>query len=384
MTHAGTKLLLIGAAFAAALLCIAIPTVSSAQAEVVPDQMTFAKAKVLQIISEDVAVIPGTDTEAATQTITVEILDGAERGEKVTFENDYIQLRIGEVFYLRHTSNAIDATDYYSVADPYRLDILIGLAIAFFVLAVIFGGLQGVRGLASLCGSLVLIFYLLIPGILLGYSPILVAIGVSSLIIIAGSYITHGFNRTTSAAVIGMIATVLLTGIAAYVVMDAAHLSGFSSDENVYLNFNTRGSIDMVGLLFGGIMIGLLGVLYDSAIGQAIAVEELFRAGTHMKRLDVYRRAIRIGREHIGALINTLAIAYVGASLPLLLLISQSSTGGLPFMLNSEILATEIIRILIGSIGLILAVPLTTLIASYVLAHMEGKGPLEDGHSHAH
>ena len=135
----------------------------------------------------------------------------------------------------------------------------------------------------------------------------------------------------------------------------------------------------MVGLLFGGIMIGLLGVLYDIAIGQAIAVEELLSAGPHLSRIDIYKRGIRIGREHIGALVNTLAIAYVGASLPLLLLI-QSSTTSLPFMLNSELFATELIRILIGSIGLILGVPITTFIASYML---HGKG-VRSSYSQSH
>src|SRR6185503_13234781 len=102
------------------------------------------------------------------------------------------------------------------------------------------------------------------------------------------------------------------------------HLSGFNSDESTYLNLGTKGGIDLIGLLFGGIMIGLLGVLYDIAIGQAVAVEELFHAGKSISREEVFRRGIRIGREHIGALVNTLAIAYVGAALPLLLLVQSS------------------------------------------------------------
>jgi uncharacterized membrane protein len=138
----------------------------------------------------------------------------------------------------------------------------------------------------------------------------------------------------------------------------------------------------MVGLLFGGIMIGLLGVLYDIAIGQAIAIEELFRAGKHLTRRQVYKRGIRIGREHIGALVNTLAIAYVGASLPLLLLM-QNSTTGILFIINNEVFSTEIVRILIGSIGLILGVPITTLIASYML-HGKVKETSESTHTHKH
>jgi uncharacterized membrane protein len=259
--------------------------------------------------------------------------------------------------------------------------VLIGLALVFLVLVFLFGGIQGIRGLATLLGSLVLIFYVLLPGIYAGISPVLVSIGVASLIIIVGSYLTHGFRRSTTAAMLGMIATVLITGAGTYYVIHAAQLSGFTTESNAYLNFNTGGTIDMVGLLFGGIMIGLLGVLYDIAIGQAVAVEELVRAASHYTRRQVYRRALRIGREHIGALINTLAIAYVGASLPLLLLFRQSDVS-IPYVINSELFATEIIRILMGSIGLILAVPITTLIASYFLTQKNVSGEPSE-HTHA-
>lgn len=358
-----------------------LPSVSFAQGStLIADTEMFEKAKVIQILNHGTTTVTGLDTEGKTQTIKIEVISGKNKGETATFKNDYIQLQEGEIFYARHQSNHLDGTNYWSVSDPYRLDILLWLTLTFIVLIFVFGGIQGVRGLASLIGSFFLIFYLLIPGIYGGYNAILVSIGVASLIIVVGSYITHGFNRTTSSAVIGMIITVILTGLAAYYVVHVTNLSGYSSEEAAYLTLNTRGAISMVGLLFGGIMIGLLGVLYDIAIGQAISIEELFRAGKHLTRREVYKRGIRIGREHIGALVNTLAIAYVGASLPLLLLI-QSSTVDILFIINSEIFATEIVRILIGSIGLILAVPITTLIASYML---HGKVTGVGGEHHHH
>jgi uncharacterized membrane protein len=179
-----------------------------------------------------------------------------------------------------------------------------------------------------------------------------------------------------------MIMTVLLTGLLAWFAVNFVGLTGFESEESVYLNFNTRGQIDFAGLLLGGIIIGLLGVLYDAAIGQAVAVEELYRASEHMSSKRVYFRAIRIGREHIGALVNTLAIAYVGASLPLLLLFYGSDV---PFIaiLNKEHFATEVIRTMVGSIGLVLAVPLTTLVSVAMLTSFRGKdGDREGAHSH--
>ncbi len=368
--------------FSLALTIAFIPSVTYAEATLVSDTESFEKAKVIKILDQGTTTVMGTGIIDQTQTIQIEVIDGVNSGKTATFKNDYIQLKQGDIFYVRHQSNHLDSSDYWSVADPYRLDVLLWLAITFVVLIFVFGGIQGVRGLASLIGSFFLIFYLLIPGIYGGYNAILVSIGVASLIIVVGSYITHGFNRTTSAAVLGMITTVIFTGLAAYYVVRTGNLTGYSTDESTYLSLNTRGAISMVGLLFGGIMIGLLGVLYDIAIGQAVAIEELFRAGKHMTRKEVYKRGIRIGREHIGALVNTLAIAYVGASLPLLLLI-QSSTVGTLFIINSEIFATEIVRILIGSIGLILAVPITTLIASYML-HGKVSVTNQTGHSHSH
>ncbi len=181
---------------------------------------------------------------------------------------------------------------------------------------------------------------------------------------------------------VSMILTVLAIGSATYFMIHAAHLSGFTTEENAYLNFGTHGRIDLIGLLFGGIMIGLLGVLYDIAIGQAVAVEELIAAGAHYTRKQIFARGMRIGREHIGALVNTLAIAYVGASLPILLLFKESTTG-IAYVLNSERFATEILRILMGSSGLVLAVPITTLLATYFLYGREPRNA-PGGHSHSH
>ncbi len=366
--------------FGVCLLSTAIPTISHAQtAELIQDTVTLERAEVISATPKGTASVEGTNVTSSIQALEVKILTGPDKGMVVSFDNDYTQLSKGEEFYIRHITNSIENRDVWSVADPYRLPILLAVGIIFIILLCIFGGIQGMRGLISLFGSLVIIFYLLLPSIYAGHSPILVALGISSLIIIVGSYITHGISRTTTSAMIGMIGTIILTGTATYLVIHGAHLSGFTSETNAYLNFNTGGRISMAGLLFGGIMIGLLGVLYDIAIGQAVAVEELYLAGQYTPA-QVYRRAMRIGREHIGALVNTLAIAYVGTSLPLLLLFKESDAG-MGFLINSELFATEIIRILMGSIGLVLAVPITTLIATYALRNIHRPSGT---HSHSH
>lgn len=360
------------------LLCLGalLPGAASAQS-LLPDTETLARARVVHAGESTTDILPGTDAVSKAQELSAVILDGPERGRTVSFRNDFTQLAAGDEFYLKHLVSPSEGMEFWSVADPYRLDVLIALAALFLVLVALFGGLQGLRGLASLAGSFVLIFYVLLPGITHGYPPVLVSIGVASLIIVGGSYLTHGFNRTTSSAVLGMIATIVVTGFLAWYAVHAALLSGYSSEESTYLHFQFKGQLDLVGVALGGILIGLLGVLYDSAIGQAVAVEELLRAGKHLTRRAVFLRALRIGREHIGALVNTLAIAYVGAALPLLLLLGGTDAP-LGYLLNGEVFATEIIRILIGSIGLVLAVPATTVIAVFLVR------PQDDAHATMH
>ena len=357
---------------AASFLLFSFSCTNAQEPLLLQDQVSIVKARVVAVLNEEQKNVPGTDVVSTYQTLKAEILEGPKRGEIITLNDDYLKLEAGDFFLLRDTIRAEDKAQLYSVSDSYRLPALTIFAVIFILLVLAIGGVQGIRGLLSLAGSLLLILYVLIPGILEGYSPILMSMAVSSLIIVLGSYVTHGFNRTTSSAVIGMIITVMVTGALAYWSVSMTHLTGFESDEAVYLNLSTRGGIDIVGILLSGIMIGLLGVLYDVAIGQAISVEELHKIAPHVSRRKIYLRALRMGREHIGALVNTLAIAYVGASLPLLLLFSFSETASLS-VLNREIFATEIVRTLIGSIGLVLAVPITTLLAVWILVKKSEK-----------
>ncbi len=361
------------AAFALGILLTVSIAAPLRAAELVADTHVITKAVVTEIITQEKRALPGTDTPVVYQRLIVEFLEGSEKGKRIGLENDYVEFAVGDKLYVSHTTNKLDGKDLYAVSERFRLPVLAGLAILFIVLVAAFGGMPGLRGIASLVGGLALIFFVLFPGILHGYSPIMMSLFVASLIVVLGSYVTHGFNWTTTSAVLGMIATITLTGALAYV---AVVLAGLTA----------RGSINIVGLLLGGMLIGLLGVLYDAAIGQAVAVEELRRAGPHLSRVYVFKRALRIGREHIGALVNTLAIAYVGASLPLFLLFVTAQESSL-FLLNKEVFAAEIIRTLVGSCGLVLAVPITTYLAVLILFSSRVKLPQDEhahGHNHSH
>ncbi len=353
-------------------------------AELLEDKSEVLRSQVISIEESGERVLPGIEGETKYQNLTAKILEGDQSGETFSFENDYTQLKEGQKFYVLKITRADSGRVTYSLSDVDRLPWVLFFVALFIILVVIFGGVQGLRGLLSLAGGLLLIFYLLLPEIVSGTSPLFISCVVASLISIVGSYITHGFNRTTTSAVIGMVATVILTGLLAYFAVHVTSLTGMDSEESMYLTLNSRGTIDLQGLLLGGILIGLLGVLYDSAIGQAISVEELWRADDKLSKKYVFKRALRIGREHIGALVNTLAIAYVGAALPLLVLFSFPSSGSPLILVNRELFSAEIIRAMIGSIGLVLAVPITTLIAVQMLHGKKFKQNSGDLHVHHH
>ncbi len=316
------------------------------------------------------------------QILKVKFLKGVYKNAEVTIYNDFHPVKVGQKFYTIHLIDA-QGTESYTMGEPYRIPQLAVLLGLFLITTLLLGGIKGIRGIISLMVSLFIIVYVLIPLILGGYPPLWISILISSFIVVVGSYITHGLNRTTTSAVIGMVATVIITGLFAYFAVHFTQLTGSSSEELFYLKQGFSGNLDVIGLLLGAIMIGLLGVLYDVSIGQAITVEELLRISPQTPKMEIYKRAINVGKGHIGALVDTLAIAYVGASLPLLLLFSQNSTYSVMVNINRDVFATEIVRTIVGSIGLIIAVPITTYVAVYILdkkyKQKNSLSPLYDG-----
>lgn len=361
---------------------LAIPSTIFAQ-ELIQDKVEIYRAKVVEVISQEKKEVPGTDLKSTYQTIKVFILDGNKKGESITIENDFIVLKKGDKFFLRHSIDGLDGKEFYSVRDVDRRGIVFGFVALFIGVVIIFSGKQGLRSIFSLAGSFFVILYVLVPSLLKGYPPVLTSIVIAAVILFLAIYITHGFNRESTVAFSGTLIAVILTGVLAYLGVSLARLSGFASDEAVFLNFNTLGTLDFAGLLLGGIMIGVLGVLDDIAITQSAVVSELYNSSSQLSKKEIYKKAIRIGREHVGALVNTLALAYTGASLPLLLLFSTSDSS-VSSIINQEIFATEIIRTVVGSIGLILTVPITTLIAVYVLKGYRKSDNQKEFNIHSH
>ncbi|PIR85323.1 hypothetical protein COU15_01145 [Candidatus Kaiserbacteria bacterium CG10_big_fil_rev_8_21_14_0_10_45_20] len=332
--------------------------------------------KVIEVLEEDIREIPGTGTEHLYQKIRAEILGGERKGETIIIENDYFELKKGDKFFFNNFID-VSGTEVSGVLSIDRKDSLIALVVVFIVTVVAFGGWQGVRSLLALGGSFFAIFYILMPGILGGWNPLFASIAVATGILFAAIFFTHGFNRESVVAYVGTMASVLLTGLFAVFAVEITSLSGFAAEESVYLNFSTQGTLDFSALLLGAIIIGVLGVLDDVAVTQAAVVTELFNSNASLTRREVYFKALRVGREHVGALVNTLVLAYTGASLPLLLYF-YLSPAGFGALVNSELFATEIVRTIVGSIGLILAVPIVTLLAVLFLKGYTAR------HSHIH
>ena len=350
-----------------------------AQTELLQDKHTRYKAEVINVGESRESNIPGTDTSHIYQNISAKILNKDRVGDVVDIENDYTLLSVGDIFYLDHTILE-GGSETYTVAEVYRLNVIIILAIFLFFLVFVLGGKQGLLSILSLIGSFLTIIYVLFPGIIAGLNPILLSGALAICILFFIMYVTHGFNRMTTAAFLGCFVTISITIILSYLAVVYAKLTGFSTDESIYLNFNTKGAIDFQGLLLGAIIIGVIGIIDDIAITQASVVGELRRLKEKLSRQEVFFKAMKVGRDHMGAVVNSLVLAYTGAALPLLLLVYGSDIPTLE-LLNQEIIATELVRTLVGSIGLVLAVPITTVISVFLIEGAE-KGCSHHGHMH--
>lgn len=350
--------------------------------EVHQELQETVRAEVLEIVDEYDRDIMGTGATTTVQELRAKLLSGSKAGEVVRFENDLMVLEVGDKIFVNRLVS-IEGEEYYIFKDIERRPQLLILTVILSVLVVVFARWQGIRAIFSLGLSIVAILFLLVPALLAGYDPALASFAIAAVILALTLFLTHGFGVYVRIAYFGTMAAVAVTCLVAWISVSWLHLTGFSADASVYLNFATGGQLDLAGLLLGGIIIGLLGVLDDVSITQASVVQELRRANPSLGQWALYERGVRVGRDHVGSLVNTLALAYVGTALPLVLLYVQSQA---PFMdiLNQEVVAAELVRIIVGSIGLVLAVPFTTLVAAYYFSRQEIDSHASPSHSHHH
>ncbi|MFG3247910.1 YibE/F family protein [Streptomyces sp. NPDC048187] len=299
---------------------------------------------------------------------TIRVDTGDDKGrtfEEIVQPDQTRQLHEGQKVVVAYEPSAPKDLQY-SVTDVNRRLPLALLAGIFALAVVAVGRMRGLMALVSLAISFLLLNFFILPAVLQGSNPLVVAVIGSSAIMLIALYLCHGLSARTSVAVLGTLISLLLIGVLGSLFIGWAALTG-NTDDNTGLIHGLYPSIDMSGLLLAGVIIGSLGVLDDVTVTQTSAVWELHEANPAMGWRGLYRAGIRIGRDHIASVVNTLVLAYAGAALPLLLLFSIAQSG-VGTVANSELVAEEIVRTLVGSIGLVASVPVTTALAALVVS----------------
>jgi uncharacterized membrane protein len=330
------------------------------------------KAQVIEI-SEENEFINDSNLRVTQQNIKLKGLENEWKDKEVLFQgiHDYEVLnnnryKVGDKVLVAFSAG-IDGEDNYYITGYVRYHILYWLTLIFALLVVLVGRWKGFRALIGLFVSFLVIMKIIVPKILIGVDPLFISIFGSILILLLVVYLTEGINKKSHLAIFSVTLSLFIVGIFSIIFTNITKLTGFAQEEVMFLIGFGEGAINFEGLLLAGIIIGTLGVLDDAVISQIASVEQIKKANSDLSNKDVYKQVMKIGISHMSSMINTLFLVYVGASLPLLLLFTINEPPFLTFnqIINNEILATEIVRTLAGSIGLILSIPIATFLASY-------------------
>ena len=268
--------------------------------------------------------------------------------------------KVGDRVIVSHNQYP-DGESVYYIIDFVRNGQIYLLALIFVLIVVLIGRWKGLRAIISLLITFFIILKFILPAILNGYSPVLIGISGGFIILFFIIYITEGINKRSHIAVLSVLVSLLITGVLAVIFSNSMRLTGMS-EESIYLINLIEGTINFRGLLFAGVIIGSLGVLNDMVVSQVYTVREIKETDMSLSNKDVFKKAYRIGVSHMSSMTNTLFLAYAGSSLTILLLFS---IGGMNFndVLNNHLISTEIFRSLVGAIGIVLSMPVSTFLA---------------------
>jgi uncharacterized membrane protein len=320
---------------------------------------------------------PGDDAGPRCLNLTVQLDDGPAAGSdvrtSVPIEPTTPRFAVGDDVVLAYNGGEPLAGQSYQVVDFQRGFPLLALAAVFAFAVVALGRWKGLAALGALGVSIGVLVVFVLPAIVAGTDPLLVGITAAGVIMFAVLYLTHGFSARTSTAVLGTMVSLALIGALSALFSAFAALTGLD-EETATLVSSLGREIDTRGLLLAGIVIGALGVLDDVTVTQTSAVWELRAANPALTWRELYAAGVRIGRDHVASAVNTLVMAYAGAALPLLLYSSVSGVGA-GAILGSQSVAQEIVRTLVGSIGLVAAVPVTTALAALVAVREPALSP---------
>lgn len=335
------------------------------------------EGKVLNVLEEKQIFPAGAKEPQIYQKLEILITNGSLKGNKIIIENGILSIsglqryKVGDELVISYTKN-IEGKDNFYITDYVRRKPLLFAFLAFVFMVVLVGRFQGVSSLFGMAFSFLVILKFILPEISRGKDPVQIAVFGSLMIIPLTFVLSHGFNKKTIVAILGTLISIVFTGLLTSLFVGASKLTGFAAEEAGFLQTYKGDLINVKGLLIAGIIIGVFGVLDDITVSQSAIVEQLKTANPKLKPTEIYNKAMAVGKDHIASMVNTLVLVYAGASLPLLILFIDSSRSFLE-IINLEVVAEEVIRTLVGSIGLILAVPITTAIASLVFSSNKEK-----------
>ncbi len=332
--------------------------------------VAYYKAKISNELSRS-SEVTSLGPEMLKQNLEAILLEGSDTGQTINLEvylyKHMSPLTTGKTIVVRKISYPNNQKDTsYSFVDIYRLESATYLLIIFVVLVIMLAGFQGLTSFMGLAFSIVVLLWFFLPQIING-SNVYWLTGITSLVILLVSvYLAHGFNKKSVIATLSIILTIGLAATFSIWAVALTKLSGFSTEEAVYLaSSKLHQYLDLKGLLLAGIIIGTIGLLDDVAITQAATVEELHKANPQLGTKELFWRAMNVGKEHVVSMINTLALIYAGGALPLLILLVTINTNSpLWVVLNHESIIEEVVRTVGGSLGLLLSIPITTLLAA--------------------
>jgi uncharacterized membrane protein len=318
-----------------------------------------------------VRVVSDNTTTTAQGVARTRVLEVATQGKTVTVQEvttpggaQLVPPQPGDHVLLQSSTGAGGEAIYY-IVDRGRSGLLIAIAVLFVALVLFVGRWYGLRSLLGLGATYLILMRFVVPGILSGHSPLAISLVGGVGIMASTLVLAHGADRKSAAAVGGTALALVLIIVLSQVSIAAAKFTGLADDNAATVFQLFGGTIDARGLLLAGILIGALGALDDVTMTQSSTVFELREANPALDAWSLYARGMRVGRDHIAAIVNTLVLAYAGAALPLLMILASQSEG-LGTLLNREFLATEVVRTIVGSIGIVAAVPLTTALAAFV------------------
>ncbi|MEW5784712.1 MAG: YibE/F family protein [Bacillota bacterium] len=351
---------------AAALICLLLSSVDPVFA--FDEQEEYYYHGVVLAVEEN-----STPENGLEQHVTVRLTSGPFKNEVVTILNYYqpersvYDIRAQEgmrvILVTFDEGETLGEVFLHDLARDRGVYFLIGL---FVVLLLAVGRLQGLKTLITLAATVFFVLLFLLPNLLKGYNPIILAVITATLVVVFTLIVIAGLNFKALAAIIGTICGIFVAGLLAFWVGGISHLTGFSTHEAQMLYYLTDNNIDVRGLLFAGIIIGSLGAITDIGISVASAAAEIKMANPAITCRELVISAMNVGRDVLGTMSNTLILAYVGAATPLLLLVTSYQNSWLK-IINLDLIATEVVRGMAGSIGLVVAVPITALLSGYFM-----------------